>query len=438
MSRFTFILLFLSSLLHAEPTPKRTWTSSAGSKISAVATHIENGQVCLSTDKGRIMLLDLDKLSSSDQGYLKKHFEEDFEEERVWDDRPSSNDSPQGKNSSGSSELERSSVVGPITASAHASYYYYRPTTLPPGGKAPILFWTGSGNAHAGSPIRFARAADLTGTLIVTLKESKTGDKQGEIKDTFRKHLNLVKDCLTHLASTQPVDTNRVFFSGDGGGGALAYYLSSKLPCLGTMSMISYLPKGVTPPKENLYYITGGARDRYRYASSEDAKKLGPRATQVFYLGGHSMGPAKYAENGLTWLYTRHILEQASAHPEEAALYEKRLIQWLTDLALLKSGEATYWTDFILNTCSPGESLHRAVTTIHDRLSEDKRNLEYLAGRNAISAFALKYFASIGGREPQIKHESSRLKKASDKLLTIYDATVGISDIIGELGMETQ
>jgi len=421
---FTLVSIFFATvLLQAGPTEERQWTSSKGTRMTAVATHVEGGKVAFSTTGGRTFLLELSQLSSSDQTFLRRHFEDDFLPPREkWD----------GKG------VDKSEVQGPVKVSEKASYYYYQPKTIPAGVKVPVLFWIGSGKGHKGSPVRFARAADLTGVVIVTLVEAKGGQRESESSEVMRSHIAAIRECLPHLAQTLPIDLNRVIFSGDTGGGAIAYEATTKFPSIGAITMVSYIPRGTSPNKSLLYYLTGGARDRYRYANAQDKKKLGERATQQFYLGGHTMGRAKNAELGLIWLYTRHILETSGSHSKEYAAYEDRFLTWLKILALTKSNEATYWCDFILNTCSPTAEVREAVQPIYDKLIETSSNSIYLEGRKAIEAFAAKTLVRAGDRSATVEHTSSGLESGTKKLLQRFDATPGITEIIAELGMETQ
>lgn len=430
--RITILFLLILALsLKAESIKERTWTSAVGSKIVATATHIEDGKVCLLTKKGKMFMLELSALSAADQALVKEHFYDDLPEEDVPYEDSSSETQPD--NSEPEASISKTDIIGPIKATETSSYYYYLPSTLPPGGKAPILFWTGAGESNADTLKRFTLAADLTGVALAASVEAKNQDSTR----TFAINNKHTAACLKHIGQTLPVDPERVFFSGSSGGGASAWYNASKLPSLGAMPFIAYIPRGASPPKTGLYYVAGGARDYNRYLSAQDAKKYAPRATHRIYTGAHTMGEPQPARDGLIWLYTRHIMEARSQHSQEFSLYEKRLKKWITSLAENNSRLATYWTDFLLGDCALPSDLQSHITQLNQSLLKDTRNVEYLQARKAVEGYSEKHLAGISGRGSKKKHTTKRLQKSAAKLQKKFDAVPGVTEILTELGKPT-
>ncbi len=67
--------LFLGLLFAvAEPTASREWTSTAGTKVQAVAEGIKDGTVDMTTEDGRRLKVPLASLIESDQAFLREHF----------------------------------------------------------------------------------------------------------------------------------------------------------------------------------------------------------------------------------------------------------------------------------------------------------------------------------------------------------------------------
>ncbi len=414
--RLLLIFFLFPTFLSAKPTDERSWTSSVGSKIVAVATSLEDDKVSFQTNKGRSLLIPLSKLSQADQEFLRNHFTEEAEElaEPVQPTRPAGE------------------VIGPIQATPKSSYLYYLPATLPPGGKAPLLFWTGAGPGNPNKFKRFTRALDLTGVAMAVSVEAQNGRAPGGL--TNLKH---TKNCLAHIGETLPIDPERVFFSGSSGGGASAFENAGKIPCLGAQPFLAYVPDGIRLPKNGLYYIAGGAKDFNRYCGAEVARDLGDRATHRLYTRGHTLNDREYAEDGVLWLYTRHLFEKRSEYLQEAKLFEPRLMQYLKKQASEKPHEAYFWTDHLLNRCEIPSSLKGQVTQLHEELSQEATNARYLEGRKALVTFSKNYLAEIKG-DSKRNHTTKKITNAAQELVSQFQDVPAILAIAEHLTEPTE
>lgn len=416
-----FLLLFLVSLLSlaaAEPTEVREWTSSVGSKIEGKAMSLSEGKVTLKTTAGRTLVLPLAKLSKEDGEFLLEHFKPEPVKAPIFEAPVL--DYPLGE------------VVGPIQASDDSSYFLYLPKSLAAGADAPLFFFTGPNPSKKKTLERFISAAELTGMVLAASVESKNQTNAFEINNGH------TKNCLKHIKKSLPVDVERVFFSGTSGGGATSLYNASTIKCLGALPYIAYIPDGSSPPKKGFYYLASGAWDYNRYSSAGAAKKFKNRATHRMYSGGHTMGNSAIAEEGVIWLYTRHIYEKRSDFPEEATRFEVRLSAFLSELSEKNSQLAYFWTDHLLNLCEASGPVRPIIERLHSKLGSDPANVRYLAGRVALDNFSENVFAPVDGKGSLSEHTTPKIQKAAQELVNEYSDTPEIKEIAEELLKKTQ
>lgn len=418
MKTILLLLLSILPLMSAEPTAVREWTSSVGSKIEGQAVGFSGGQVTLKSTTGRSIKLPLAELSLEDQALILDHFKPEPIKGASFD--APTLDQPLGK------------IVGPIKASGNSSYFLYLPTTLADGENAPLLFYTGSATANKKTLSRFISASELTGIVLAASVESKNL-KSGS-SSTFQVNNKHTITCLKHIEETLPVEVKRVFFTGGSGGGASAFYNASKLDCLGALPYIGYIPSGHKPNRKGFYYIAGGAWDFNRYSSAAAAKEFKTRATHRMYPGGHTKGKPGIAEEGLIWLYTRHIYEQQKLHPEEVARFEARFSAFLIKLSKKDSALAYFWTDHLLNLCEVSGPMRTFAEGIHATLAQDEANVKYLAGRVALDNFSEAILAPVDRDTlSETGYTSPEIKAEAQKLVDEYSDTPVIKEITKEL-----
>ncbi len=245
---------FLLSLgAWAEPTEVRAWKSTAGTTIEASATKVENGKVSMKAANGRVLEVSMDKLSAEDREFLKEHFaikepvpgQPTGSTVALLADNPAY---PPGK------------VSGPIDAGEGSHYYVYIPKNLREGRKAPLMLHTGSSGGNANAAKMYAEGAEIAGMITASCVESKNGT-------SFEANHEHAKRCVAHLLANLPIDENRVYFTGNSGGGAMSFYNALRIKSAGNMPLIGYSKDGKFEKNQYCYGI-GGTRDYNRYATA--------------------------------------------------------------------------------------------------------------------------------------------------------------------------
>lgn len=124
---FPFLMLAAAAIpLAAEPTGEREWTSTAGTRLTAVAMAVEGASVRFISAGGKETVVPLAKLAAEDREFLRKHF--GIAEE------PSANaaSAVQGKSAPLSTQLPHpvGEVSGPHEAGNGSHFFIYIPKTL--------------------------------------------------------------------------------------------------------------------------------------------------------------------------------------------------------------------------------------------------------------------------------------------------------------------
>ena len=396
----------------ADETPEREWTSTAGTTITGTVTELNDGVASIVSKNGRKLKVPLNKLSPSDQAYLNDFFE--------------------GENTDASPAavaVGKSETVGPIDAGDGSSYFLYLPKTLVPGGSAPLLFWTGSGESHAKTLNHWKKTADIIGIALACSKEAKNGKKPKSNGDHTR-------TCLKHIQKTVPVDIRRVIFSGGSGGGVSSIRNCASLPCIGAIPFIAWEPEGTRYPKNAFFYFGTGAHDYNRYSTAEAVSNLGKRATHRLYPGGHTITGWEPAEDGLLWVYTRHLYADRSRYLKEAEAFEPRLLAWIKELATTKPHEAYYWVDHLLNTCNVSGGIVTELDDLFETYSANADSIMYLRGRQELEKFSKRFLSNKPGGSLR-GHTTDQIQRSAKKFQTRYEGIADLGQIFADLAKKT-
>ena len=403
LSLFAFSLLGVSITL-AEPTSEREWTSTAGTKINAVATSIKGGSAHLKTSEGREILVPLDKLVEADRSFITEHF---------------ANVPLEGSDLASATNLAfpAGEVTGPITT-GDSSYFVYIPTSLREGRAVPMIFYTGAGGARAKDFRNFTVAAEIAGWIVAASVESSNGPLFPE------GNYDHAKACYDDLLERLPIDPKRVYFTGNSGGGAMSLLNSDRLNGAGAMPSVGYLLSEASLSKKSHYYITGGASDYNRYLTARINKEAGKNGFHRFNPGGHRSPGADQNNDGILWLNSRYLAEQDSPDFDgEKADFYKALIEWLRTIKEEEPYRAYYWANF-----------HResdpVFTLLADQLAKDPNNVKFAEGLVALDQFSKKILATEGQDSGSVfKHTSPTIDSAADELATTYSGVPEIEEI---------
>jgi len=429
IARATLHALSLALLIlpvSAEPTAEREWRSSAGTTLTATAMEFTEGVVLLKTPEGRELKLSLDKFAEEDQAFLKEHF-------GVKEPEPGE---PQG---SGLAEVTEGlaqpigEISGPIDAGDGSTYFVYVSKTLRDGRKAPLMFYTGAGGGSAKIVKRFIMGAELNGWIFAASVQSKNGP------DHPVKNHEHSKRCVEHLIESLPIDDERVYFSGNSGGGAMSFYNALRIKSQGNMPYIGYSPDKKYDKKQYCLGI-GGATDYNRYLTAHAVAEFGDRGFHRLFVGGHSGGPDWIGVEGMAWLNGRFLGDnrKESELDGERLDYESTLIGWIKELQATAPHRAHYWCHFLQEDYEIEGPNGGIVRELAAELAKDPENVRYTEGLYAIDEFSEKFYASEGeGGGSKGKHTSSKIEKAAEKLAEEYSGVPEIEDIARALGGKT-
>lgn len=142
-------------------------------------------------------------------------------------------------------------VVGPIDDGAGSSYFLYVPKTLPTDRKVPLLFYTHSGGGNAGLLTEISEGAELTGWIMAVSVQSKN---ELIVEDCVK----YSKNSIEHILKTLPVDENRIYFTGNSGGGAQAFRNATRINACGVMPNVGYIPSDCSAPSCDCFIMNGG------------------------------------------------------------------------------------------------------------------------------------------------------------------------------------
>ncbi|MEM9478108.1 MAG: hypothetical protein AAGA58_00445 [Verrucomicrobiota bacterium] len=415
---FCFVVVAVSfvgllGLEAAGPTEEREWTSTAGTKLTATATGVENGSVAFKAANGRAISVPLDKLVEADRAFLTEHFELN---------KPSSSESTQA------TDLAHplGETVQNIEATSDSSYHVYLPESLKAGRKAPLLFFTSAGGGKPANIELMKVGSELCGWIVAACVESRNGNPNGLAGN--HEH---TKDCLEHIFRTLPVDEERVYFTGGSGGGATSMYNASLLDHAGVICCIGYIPEGI--PSGGFYIFINGATDYNRTPSAHWRNKLGEDAMQLYHSGGHRLPPEWIMTDAMVRLNGMWLTKEKEDHPDERVDFEASMIEWIGKLKAREPWRAYAWSHFLQNDYEVDSANKSIVDDLVRELEADEKNVKYREGLIALDKFALDEFSSFG-QGSQAEHVTSSISRAAANLGEEYAGVPHIAEIATNLG----
>jgi len=420
---FVFCLCINFSI--AAPTEKREWNTTSGHKTEAIALKVENGKVYLKKSSGKIIPVKLSLLTDADQIFLKKHFE--LNEEEAAEKEADASPEGSGKASADGLAHPVGELSGPIIANG-SNYYVYVPKTLKQGRKASLLFYTHSGGGGKGQLIKqFADAAETLGWVMAISVESKNGNGENS------KH---VANCLKHILQTLPVDEDRIHYSGNSGGAAMAFVNSSNKRAFGIMPNIGYIPQGVDV-KAKVVYGMGGGNDYNRYLTAYAADKFKKNGFHRMSPKGHGGGPADHYMDGMIWMHCKYM-DMGKPTSDEKKDFEALIISWLNKLKATNPKRAYHNACVVRDVYEISGDGAKQNNAIIKELSADKSNVLYYEGLLDIDELSGKKLAELGeSGGSKMKHFSKEAAKAAEKLKKKYEAVKEIIDVLDAIMKKT-
>ncbi len=380
-----FLLIALASFLHAEPTESREWQATSGHKTEARALSATATSVMLELTSGKTVTLPLDKLVPTDRETILTHFK--IEPPKLGDPVRSGDTPLPGAGL----DYAIGEITGNVESAPGSHFHIYLPKTLKKGRPAPVLHFNNAGAVQPAGLNPYIPACERFGWILVGSAESKNGLAAGA-------NLGFATANIKMLRENPLVDPERIYFTGNSGGGAQSWENCAALKGAGTMPNIGYIPHEVKITKGR-HFITGGARDYNRYLSAQAASRFPKDAVYRAFPGGHSGVSEKWiTEEGIAWLTAKYLSEKSKdpAFAGQRLDFEAAVIDWMTEL----SGDMPHLAyhigmmmqDIYGVSGNNGKIIAGKVT----ELAKDTQNLRFSAGLEAIHDFGIKSMADEG------------------------------------------
>ena len=279
----------------------------------------------------------------------------------------------------------------------------------------------------------YSEGAEVAGWIIASSVESRNGGDHPVGNHEHAKH------CVAHLLGNLPIDENRVYFSGNSGGGAMSFYNALRIKSAGNMPAVGYSPDNKYDKKQYCYGL-GGTRDFNRYLTANAVSQFGDHGFHRLNAGGHGGGKPWIGSEGIVWLAGRYLGDRRKENEldDERLDYEASVIEWVGKLREKEPFRAHYWCDFLRGEYGLSGPNAVPVQELFKVLDQDPINARYTQGLAAINNFSKQYYASEGeGGGSAFNHTTPKIKSAADKLAAEYAGVPLIEEIAMDLGSPT-
>lgn len=422
-----YIFLALVATAFGEPMETREFTATSGHKTAARALSATAVSVELELTSGKTIELLLEKLIPADRETILGHFGIGLpkEGEPVRSDAepadPSGFDQPLGK------------VSGAIESAPGSHYLIYLPTTLKKGRPAPLLHFNDSGNVDAGRMTGYVDGCERFGWILVGSVES-SNETHG---DPNHKH---AANNVTAMKESGLIDPERIYFTGSSGGGAMSWWNHAKLRSAGTMPVIGYIPREVSPSGGH-HFVIGGARDYNRYLGANAADKFKKDSFYLAYPGGHASAEEPWVSGlGIAWLTARYLEDndKDSGLAGDRLDFEAAAIKWMDDLGESEPYLAYHLGKIMQDTYKVSGKNAEIISKKVTELGQTTANVQFSAGLVAISDFAKSSMADAGsgGGSAFNKAFPDQTRKA-ERLAVEYSGTPFVEKVLLELAQPT-
>jgi len=403
-------LFAIAGSLHAAP---REWTDqTSGKKITAEFVSVQGDQVTLSIN-GKEYKLPVSRLSADDQAYL-----------RIVGDAPTPEPTASPE-AAPAAPAAKAKVMGPIDAEG-SHYYYYIPTTLPSGSKAPMLLFSGSGGGDANTVKGMVEGAEICGWIAACSVESKNGQD-------YPVNLAHISRAVKGLIADQPVDPASLYFSGNSGGARMAFHANKNLNGKGVLAYIAGAQDDEIS-RSHRYFIISGATDYNRYDTATTFADARKNSVYRLHTEGHATGPAWLMAEGMVWLQSMAYVDAKEMSPRREA-FEGRAIEWIEKTKASAPYRSAWWARHF-KTIGVSSKYTAKVAAMDSELSASAENAAYIKGIADIEDFAESVLSKVSSGSLH-GHTTPEIQKKCDKMLSDHAETPWIKEVLTALKNKT-
>lgn len=385
MKTSALCLFLLATFLHAEPTESREWQATSGHKTEARALSATAATVTLELASGKTVTLALDKLVPADRETILSHFKIEAPKEG---EPVRSGDAPL---SGEGLDYPVGEVKGNVESAPDSHFHIYLPKSLKQGRPAPVLHFNNSGTVDPAGLSVYIPACERFGWILVASAESSNNAPAGA-------NLKYATANIEMLREDPLVDTDRIYFTGNSGGGAQSWVNCAALKGAGTMPNIGYIPREVKISKGH-HFITGGALDYNRYLSAHAASRFPKDAVYRAFPGGHSDVSEKWIrEEGIAWLTAKYLSEKSkdSAFAGQRLDFEAAVIDWMAELSGDMPHLAYHIGRMMQDVYEVSGENGKIIAGKVAELAKNAENLRFSEGLKALHEFGIKSLADEG------------------------------------------
>ncbi len=430
MKNILIAAFLICASIAAEPTETLEWKSTGGHSTEARAISATAASVTLELTGGRKVDLPLEKLVPEQREMVLKHFDITLPKEGdpVRSDAeaadPSDYDHPLGK------------ISSPVESAPGSSYFIYLPKTLRKGRPAPLLHLNDSGYVDPGRMERFVDGCERFGWILVGSKES-SNKTHGEAN---HKH---AKNNVEAMKESGLIDPERIYFTGGSGGGAMSWWNHAKLKTAGTMPIIGYIPREVSPTGGH-HFVIGGAKDYNRYLGAHAADKFGKDAYYRAYPGAHARALPEdnwVHTEGIAWLTARYLEKNAkdSSLAGDRLDFEAAVLGWMSDLETKQPYLAYHIGKMMQDVYDVSGANGAIIAKKVSALGGIATNVRFSEGLAEMSDFAKKSMSEFGaGGGSAFSKTFPGPSRKAERFAEEYAGVPYVEKVFKELAMPTQ
>ncbi|QQL45525.1 hypothetical protein [Sulfuriroseicoccus oceanibius] len=400
--RLSAVLLCVSSVISA-PTASRTWTSSQGTQIAAVAHGIDAGDVILESATGDLLRVPLEKLSPADQQFLEQHF------------KGAPAQAPGEASNSTPTQQPKGTFIDEIPAGEMTYLVAYVPGSALPDTKLPTVCYITQTTAQTKHLKRLARGAEIAGWPVVMNTEAKGSLMKSAAPD-------LAESWLASMEENLPVDPERLFGAGYGSGMDALMLLHKKIGRFqGYISFCGELngSGGAVP----VSYCSVGINTAGRKSVSKGFDKKAPKGSllRLTDAGRKNGNPDDY-EDAFVFMAAHYYSNEGVSRSAEVRGFVDRALSKVESLAPDNTERAILWLHWLrpVRMTEAQKARFKSQWTA----CENEETQRYIEGLDLMQRFATRELADAG---PSTDEESrNKLQKKIDRLTEQLEDTAWV------------